>query len=135
MYPTPAYRWVVLPREAVGPWPALEAVPLAMWVGCQRDCAEPAAPCRQGRRTDVRFSAPQQLCDLRCGEYQGRALGQRAAGPLGTAGGQGLEPRLCAEPAPGICLPLSRRMWQALHKRLGLVGGRGAGCPLGQAGL
>nr|XP_036862637.1 putative interleukin-17 receptor E-like isoform X8 [Manis javanica] len=27
--------------------------------------------CIQGRRTDVRFSAPQQLCDLRCGTHDG----------------------------------------------------------------
>lgn len=83
--------------------------------GCSQDageaagCADQNAPRLQGWRTDVHFSAPQQLCDLQCSECPRWVSGPRA-GVGGSAhswasGGQRLDSNLSSEPGP--CLPLS----------------------------
>ncbi|XP_007454147.1 PREDICTED: putative interleukin-17 receptor E-like [Lipotes vexillifer] len=74
--------------------------------------------CIQGRRTDIQFSAPQQLCDLQCGERWGQASarGGREDRPSGGCKRQGLDPRL----APGAPSPMSEWKRSTRHGRLGL---------------
>lgn len=82
--------------------------------------ADRAAPRPQGWRTDVLFSAPQQLCDLQCSECPRWVSGPRAAG------GRGLDSNLSSEPDP--CLPRLGWGCEPCTGDWALVGDRGATC-------
>ncbi|XP_032272818.1 putative interleukin-17 receptor E-like [Phoca vitulina] len=72
----------------------LTADPVVAFVNIPRDEACVPGTCIQGWRTDVLFSAPQQLCDLQCSECPRWVSGPRAAG------GRGLDSNLSSEPDP-----------------------------------
>ncbi|XP_065743307.1 interleukin-17 receptor E-like protein [Phocoena phocoena] len=78
--------------------------PAVAFVDIPGDQACAPGTCIQGRRTDIQFSAPQQLCDLQCGERraQASARGGREDRPSGGCKRQGLDPRL----APGAPSPV-----------------------------
>ncbi|XP_029061620.1 putative interleukin-17 receptor E-like isoform X3 [Monodon monoceros] len=59
--------------------------PVVAFVDIPGDQACAPGTCIQGRRTDIQFSAPQQLCDLQCGERraQASARGGREDRPSG----------------------------------------------------
>lgn len=83
--------------------------------GCA-DLLSLPCPHLQGRRIDVQFSAPQQLCNLQCGECSGQASAGAGAGRTDAPGLPGVKGRTQTGPWQPH-LPLSGWGGDTLHRR------------------